>query len=935
MEKFTPQMQSFLENFFGDGNRTTLTSLNDSNSNHAKKIKPFVDRLSNNPSPSVIPFIDSDNNVTWFGLAFDEQQFVMLGDSLHAFLGPSFSSFQRGKQKNDEHIIVPEVNRITNGRFFVFEADNQEVHSQLTKMIGVWESRPKDRKIRSLNIDQLLREFYTALEVNSGADAKASLQSIRDLGQFSAQNLIFLQIQFLSSFQLWDDLFALPGIVEVITARRPLAVTEALLSGIYAQHIAPYEDINDVRTVMEHFKKELWPSYSALFQYRRASQNPDVLKCYAVHAVALSSSQYDISELEGSLRDEPFFQELLAQFTPYQQATTHFTDAYKQAQREMENGRTEKAFRLLRSVPTGVQQTIGLLDCALVLLDLSSIKIALDAYAELKAEEKKQVCATQRMQSTLQILQTFGQATQQPIRRVPDNWIEWILQLEGLEIGVASEIARQGAKQWRVNKLNEQDPGLSVLYASLCNLDSSLKTKMGYALPHMISFFSKDEFWPRLEWKRVYLWLLTCLLESSSGSRADLALFNSIFKQLNVAGLEAEEYRELMEQLLLWIKRNASVNQIETIMETCEILVAAPYREFQIHLPLLQEIHLHINASSSDKWKSVREALSPGNWYEWFNVMMEKQIPANILLSCMPDLDSMEWSPSQIETIFDYFTELYVEEQTQISETLVPRLVDDTLKAPSFPRREMEKIYEILLILMDLSLSRSEENTLQFNRLVDGLLYLRPGSADQHWNAIEGWFDVTPFAALADLLLDAMDLFVDSPLVNEKMSELWNTWCQTLLQHILHGKMTRIREWYRIGKWVNGYYDTLLELKTALNIGFEQEDPLSKLNKQVITIFTLLEKPAKRASEYLTSRNPSLKIRLCLDDRLTDRAKEFARNSDISVVVTTHMSHALTYGIGEHLTSSPVYARSSGESAIIDAIEQYAEKFMEDSLISN
>lgn len=931
MLNFAPQMQAFLEVFFGNSNRATLASINVPDSNHAKKIKPFVDRLSSdNPLPSVIPFIDSDKKVTWFGLAFDENQFSMLGDSLYAFLGPSFSTFQRGEQKVYKHSMIPHVEQITKGHYFMFEADGKEVHSQLMKMLGVWERRPKGRKKLNQNIDQLLRDFYTALEVKNQVSAEVSLQSIRDLGQFNAQNFKFLQIQYLSAFHLWDDLFALPGITDVIIARRPLAVTEALLSGIYAQHIAPYEDKNDIEGAMEHFRKELWPSYSALFQYRRVSKNENLLKCYAVHAVALSSKQYDISELKSSLRDT-FYQELLTHITPQLHKNTSLDDPYKQAKVEMENGRAEQALKLLLSVPVGVQQTMGLMDCALVLLDLSSIKAALDAYEGLNTEEKLQVCETHRMQSTLHILQTFGQTDQLPIRQVPGNWIEWIQQIEKMEIGVASDIARQGAKQWGIAELNELDPGLSLLYNALCKLDCSQKTKLGYSITYMVSFFRKDQYWPRLEWKRIYLWLSTNLLKSSIGSRMDLALFNSLFKELMLLGLEVKEYYELMEQLLLWMEKYASISQIETITETCECLLSAPYREFQLHLRLLQLVEPLLKVTTSKEWKSVREAIPPRNWYEWFYAMKEGRTSKDLLLAYLPDYDSMEWSASLIETISDYLTELYLDDQTRLLEIIVPRLVDHTLTAPSFPRREMERVYEILLTLMDQSLNRNEDNTLKFNRLVDGFLYMRPEAANYCWDATKSWFSGTPFVALTDLLLDAMDLFVDSSLENDNMTELWNKWCQMLMPHILQGKISRIRKWCQLGEWVQGYYETMLELKAALLNGEEQEDPLSKLNKQVITIFTLLEKPAKRASEYLESRNPSLKVRLCLDDRLTERAKEYARNSDVSVVATKHISHALTYGISEYLTSNPIYPRSSGESAIIDAIEQYAENLLKEA----
>ena len=101
------------------------------------------------------------------------------------------------------------------------------------------------------------------------------------------------------------------------------------------------------------------------------------------------------------------------------------------------------------------------------------------------------------------------------------------------------------------------------------------------------------------------------------------------------------------------------------------------------------------------------------------------------------------------------------------------------------------------------------------------------------------------------------------------------------------------------------------------------EDPIAQLNQQVITIFSCREKAARRAATRIMETNSGIDIRICTDDRLTDQAKAYARNSDIVVVVTACISHALTYGIAPYLKNTPVYPRSSGETGIIEALEEY------------
>lgn len=81
---FNSSILDFLSHFFGEGNKSKLEDIYKSDSGHAK-LKPLVDRLLNDPQPTVIPYTDKNNKVIWYGLSFSESQYSYLAESLQAF----------------------------------------------------------------------------------------------------------------------------------------------------------------------------------------------------------------------------------------------------------------------------------------------------------------------------------------------------------------------------------------------------------------------------------------------------------------------------------------------------------------------------------------------------------------------------------------------------------------------------------------------------------------------------------------------------------------------------------------------------------------------------------------------------------------------------------------------------------------------------------
>lgn len=436
--------------------------------------------------------------------------------------------------------------------------------------------------------------------------------------------------------------------------------------------------------------------------------------------------------------------------------------------------------------------------------------------------------------------------------------------------------------------------------------------------------------------KKLYVWLASNLLTSSTGSNADFLLYCKLLEDLLPLGYDKEGYLDLLRSASSWISEYANLVIKDSMIEFINLLTIYPCLDQLSRLRLMIGIEkkLGTDLKSVAEWNSIRSKVIPSNWVGWFSAMKESSADIAELLEVMPMDNGADWSHAMVTSIEDHLLELSLQlEDSSLSkgvvETILQHLTDAMINSDYYPKQGYESVYEAILILMDQTSNRNRANTLIFMRLIDGMLQTSPQSADNRWKETEGWFaKTTPFMGISDLFLDAVDLFFDSPISNDLMGALWNQWYGSLTKEILEGSHTQIVHWQRAGKRVNGAFELLSILEESLQVTLEDE-PLSQFENLVITIYTLKEKPAARVVDYLRDCNPKLKVRICTDDCLTDRAKEYARNSDISVIVTTCISHALTKGIADYLRSEPVYPRSSGESSIIDAIEQYARRLSE------
>jgi hypothetical protein len=131
--------------------------------------------------------------------------------------------------------------------------------------------------------------------------------------------------------------------------------------------------------------------------------------------------------------------------------------------------------------------------------------------------------------------------------------------------------------------------------------------------------------------------------------------------------------------------------------------------------------------------------------------------------------------------------------------------------------------------------------------------------------------------------------------------------------------------WLAFGEWIRPGEDLLVQLRQSL-AGAQAEAaperwPVLPAGYR-ITIFTLRPSSAERAKSLLLKRQSDLDIRICAEKDMNPQVEALARHTDLPVIVTTAITHALTYGVNPLLKVKPVYPVSSGASSILQAVEE-------------
>ncbi|WP_129727942.1 protein DpdD [Ectobacillus funiculus] len=336
------------------------------------------------------------------------------------------------------------------------------------------------------------------------------------------------------------------------------------------------------------------------------------------------------------------------------------------------------------------------------------------------------------------------------------------------------------------------------------------------------------------------------------------------------------------------------------------------------------------NEGTRNEPKEVQEKIEY-TWNHWFQQIVEidenSLDPLFELLYAQDKLPTFIWSPSMISELGNLIIEIaitsFTHKKTLVLGEGITTYLSELIRDEQFPRTMGTELYSYSVEVLLLHCKKNEINTNYLNRLLEGLLLIDVQQVSKYWDWARQWYDMTPMKVMLPNLLFTLELFYDYGQTLDDLKEIWNQWTSTLLSGLSTLTDIEIRDWLRIGEALSGEEYLINSVKEFVTENEDEEDPLSLVPETTIVIFSLRESSARRAVEQITSRNQNLKVIVNADTSLTKQAKSLASNSDVVVLVTTAMKHALFYGITPYLKDPPLYPKSSGTSSIIAELEQH------------
>ena len=236
MSELGPPLGEFLSDFFGEGNKVTL-----SDPAIGRRLEPWLALLESVPPlPALLPRIHEDGTFHLYGIAFDAHGRAALAAKLNAFIGPSWSDVPWGDTNLHpaRDSIDATVARYTHGWGFRqrVASDGPErrrvIRDTLDLMIAMDASRPTLDRELDLPVAQLLYEFEVALQLGDIGRSDSALEALDRSREVEQVNLWFLRIRQLARFERWVEILELRSVREVacISPRqRPHSVSEDLL----------------------------------------------------------------------------------------------------------------------------------------------------------------------------------------------------------------------------------------------------------------------------------------------------------------------------------------------------------------------------------------------------------------------------------------------------------------------------------------------------------------------------------------------------------------------------------------------------------------------------------------------------------------------------------------------------------------------------------
>lgn len=426
--------------------------------------------LTRQDLPVVIPWIDGIGGRRWY-IVGHHSQAEWLREETIAAVGVSFTDFSGQAAVLDagdlgDAAIGSRWPDAWVARVGLINLEAlPDVNAPLESTANRWASNFVPDQQDSGSLQQLLRLFYLAVQTGSRSDASTALTDIRRRTLLAPVNCLYLELEFLSTFDGPEAVLGHPRALAVLRLRRPAMVSDLLARAVVQVLLRP--DMNgSVSEIQERFRAEAFGYRNLITSVGECRSTAGVLML-ALRRLELGSDADAIDPACFNFPLDTTTVKLLGlDHSASFRGSGELTDRSERFRAMLDRGEFDQIIALAGEEPI---DRVSLEAAMLAAREIDSIAAAMSALELLKLappEVRDAISKDGRFGPVICEFQSLRGAVEEPVTR----WAELLDQMlkvpDWLEV---ETIARHGATEWQLDELGsvQADSGVSELLERL------------------------------------------------------------------------------------------------------------------------------------------------------------------------------------------------------------------------------------------------------------------------------------------------------------------------------------------------------------------------------------------------------------------------------------------------------------------------------------
>ena len=524
----------------------------------------------------VIPHVTS-GAMRYYAVASSREQWRRLVPLLRASVGSTITDFTGPRVPFDDDDPLESVlieNGYSEGAKFTAGTDVQRGRYALAALARL--RRLVDESHVTVTTQpratgEALRAFELSLAALDRQSAEDALAFLRENLRLDAINLGFLTVGLHSTFREWDCIRQLDIFASLCRIRRTPMVTNALAEAVYRTDLLPSERADNPAQAFSTFGAAVLPHSGNLFDSCPAWVTPAAGKAFLLAAATAAPADRLLADrLEGMVDDWPeheveFFRRIFEfgfpAVEPLPRATASWINSFENEVEALLTGQDS---------PTLDRARAGLI--AATQLDTLEAFQAVVAYVErLSPGERQTLLANAFNRSAYErmIDAAGGQSA-------PDNWVDWISNLETMPHTVSHDFLKRAVSEWRVREFIRNDEDVQDLVKAIEAVPTAAQDRLFDTLPHLVQWLQKDSSWPQPSLLTLYRAIYDHLMLQLSFRwwREAVGAARELLDGMVQLGPNEAEYTRLLNDMGDVLPPEAGRADLESLIELAELTVS-------------------------------------------------------------------------------------------------------------------------------------------------------------------------------------------------------------------------------------------------------------------------------------------------------------------------------------------------------------------------